>query len=164
MGGVAMSHQVRIVSGPRAGTTILVSEQHPVFIGRDDACEVAIPEDNTLSRTHAEVIYESGEWYLRNKSQHGTLMGGEVFQDKRQIAEGTEFQVGATKIVFEFDPNPTAEETSDGPTRNAADIDAEAEAGLIVKKPTSKKWIVLGIVVALVLIGVGAAVLLKLAK
>ena len=84
-----MSHQLRITSGPRTGAVIALAPGQVVVIGRGAEAQLSVPEDNTLSRAHAEVANEGGQWILRNKSQHGTLLSGQVFNDQRPLTPGS---------------------------------------------------------------------------
>lgn len=98
-----MTHQLRVVSGPGAGQVLPISAGYLYSIGRGADAQLSIPTDTTLSRAHAEVYFDqtNNAWLLKNKSQHGTLLNGEVFNDHRYIQVGTAFQVGDSGIMFQ---------------------------------------------------------------
>lgn len=49
----------------------------PFRIGRDEECQVCI-KDYMVSRVHAEVTYEEGQWWIRDlNSTNGTFIAGE---------------------------------------------------------------------------------------
>lgn len=99
-----MSHQLRITAGPAAGQTLPISAGYLYSIGRGAEAQLSIPSDQTLSRAHAEIYFDqtNNAWLLKNKSQHGTLLNGEVFQDHRYVQPGTSFQVGGSTVMFEL--------------------------------------------------------------
>jgi hypothetical protein len=99
-----MPFQIKVVSGPSAGQTVPVDPSFPTVIGRDPTAQLGVQADHTLSRQHAQVAFDGSAWVLRNLSQHGTLLAGEVFRDQRPIYPGTQFTAGATTFVFEEVP------------------------------------------------------------
>ncbi|RMG07838.1 MAG: FHA domain-containing protein [Planctomycetota bacterium] len=125
-----MNFQLRIVSGPRAGATVLVTPGAVVSIGRGADATLSVPEDNTLSRAHAEVVQQGGQWVIVNKSQHGSFMNGEVFQDQRPLAPGVEFQVGAVRVVFEVAPAGASAPSAGGAPQAGGGAGAAAAAAL----------------------------------
>ena len=96
-----MAFLLRVVEGPGAGQTCALDPSRAAVIGREVGVELSVPADTTLSRRHAEVVCRGGAWALRNLSQHGSLLNGEVFQDERPLAPGATFTVGAVTVVFE---------------------------------------------------------------
>ncbi|MGE0711566.1 MAG: FHA domain-containing protein [Planctomycetota bacterium] len=99
-----MTHQLRIVTGPSTGHVLPISAGYLYTVGRGADAQLSIPNDQTLSRHHAEVYFDStnNAWLLKNKSQHGTLLQGQVFQDHRYIQPGTSFTVGGSEVMFEL--------------------------------------------------------------
>ena len=99
-----MSHQLRITGGPATGQVLPISAGYLYSIGRGAEAQLSIPSDQTLSRAHAEVYFDqtNNAWLLKNKSQHGTLLNGEVFNDHRYIQAGASFQVGGSMIQFDL--------------------------------------------------------------
>ena len=48
-------------------------------IGRQEGCEVCIP-DEYVSRIHAEVILDQGQWWVQDRSSGGIFVHGERIQ------------------------------------------------------------------------------------
>jgi membrane-bound lytic murein transglycosylase D len=80
----------------------------PFHIGRTNDCEICINNDY-VSRMHAEVIFENGQWWIRDlNSSNGIFVGGERVETAtisqvltvRLGIEGPElsFQVEATQV------------------------------------------------------------------
>jgi eukaryotic-like serine/threonine-protein kinase len=90
--------QLRVLSGPKAGSHILVPREG-VSIGRWDTN----PDDRMISRIHAR--FTPTRYGLRIRAQ-GAL-NGIVFDDKRvrdvRIASGQEFVIGITRLRYEND-------------------------------------------------------------
>ena len=93
-------YQLRVLSGSKAGQAFPLTPGQTLSVGRGDAT-ISVPEDQTLSRLHAEVAPAGGGWVLRNKSQHGSLVAGQVVHAEVPLTPGTELQVGGTRLVFE---------------------------------------------------------------
>jgi transcriptional regulator with GAF, ATPase, and Fis domain len=70
-----------------------------VVLGRDAACPVCIPEQ-AVSRQHARIAFEGGEWVLVDLgSRNGTMLGGR-FVDRATLAHNDEIRIG--DAVFKF--------------------------------------------------------------
>ena len=100
-----MAYTLKVISGPAAGQTLPLTPGTAHVIGRGADAHLCIAADQTLSRAHAEVYEQGGQWFIRNTSQHGTLMGGQVFQDQQPLTPGTQFQAGGSGFVFEMAPD-----------------------------------------------------------
>lgn len=93
--------QVRITSGPQAGQVLQLVAGYTYVIGRGTEAHLSIPDDKTLSRVHAEIVGQGQGWALRNKSNYGSLVGGQVVQGEAPLSVGAPFQVGGTTLVLE---------------------------------------------------------------
>ena len=63
------------------------------LIGRSDRCDVALPSDE-ISRTHCVVEKRGNQWWVVDRSRHGTLVNGtpitaHPLEDDDQISFGT---------------------------------------------------------------------------
>ncbi len=96
--------QIRVLSGSKAGQILPLVQGQPFVVGRGAEANFSFPDDPTLSRVHADVVFEGGQWMLRNKSQHGSLVAGQVVHGNVPLRPGTEFQVGGTKMILEGAP------------------------------------------------------------
>ncbi len=83
--------QVKITRGEAPVTAFAFKE--PFRIGRDEECQVRI-KDYMVSRVHAEVKYEEGQWWIHDlNSTNGTFVAGEKITrapltDQTQIVFG----------------------------------------------------------------------------
>jgi sigma-B regulation protein RsbU (phosphoserine phosphatase) len=73
----------------------------PLTIGRADECDATIP-DLKVSRQHAKVVIEGGEYYIVDcESRHGTFVNGaRVDRAKLKNNDEIAFGVAGAKIVF----------------------------------------------------------------
>jgi hypothetical protein len=105
---------IKIESGVRTGEAVPLEPGKKVRVGRTDASEVAIAEDNFLSRTHFEVELDGEVCRLRDlKSNNGTQVNGVrvrpeaecVVKDGDLIAAGgTFFRIcGSAEAVLEYE-------------------------------------------------------------
>lgn len=93
--------QLKVLSGSKAGQTLSLVPGQTFVIGRGAEANLSVPDDPTLSRNHADLVIEGGQVVLRNRSQHGSLVGGQVVQGQSPVAVGQEFQVGGTRLLLE---------------------------------------------------------------
>ena len=84
-----------------SGETKLFTFSQSFRIGRLPDCEVCIPE-NCVSRTHAEVVFEDGEWRLRDlKSANGIYLNGELVQSL-SITDNATVRLGNVGPILTF--------------------------------------------------------------
>ncbi len=81
-----------VLEGPRPGQRILV-DQAELFIGRDDACDVVIPE-RQVSRRHA-CIRQEGEGFVLEDlgSKNGTFVNGHELTGSHVLKDGDEIEI-----------------------------------------------------------------------
>jgi serine phosphatase RsbU (regulator of sigma subunit) len=78
-------------------TTSLVS------LGRSTECTVPI-RDRFLSRRHAEIVQESGQWFVRDcGSVNGTLLNGARIHDRLPLRDGDRITLGDSEVVIHED-------------------------------------------------------------
>jgi pSer/pThr/pTyr-binding forkhead associated (FHA) protein len=71
----------------------------PLTVGRGDAADVKI-DDNGLSRRHFTIVYEGGEYLIRDLfSRNGTWVDGDRQADAI-LHEGDSIQAGGTRFRF----------------------------------------------------------------
>ena len=75
----------------------------PAMIGRDSR---QIPvTDNTVSRKHAELLPENGDWIVKdNGSANGTYVNGQRVEKRAVLKLGDQVRVGRTIMVFGAQP------------------------------------------------------------
>jgi hypothetical protein len=133
--------QIRVLSGSKAGQILPLVQGQPFVVGRGAEANFSFPDDPTLSRVHADIVFEGGQWMLRNKSQHGSLVAGQVVHANVPLRPGTEFQVGGTKMILEGAPAggaaPAAAAGRPGPTPAATPQPVGTPVGAASGAPAS---------------------------
>jgi hypothetical protein len=73
-----------------------------VTIGRQEACDVALPEDPSVSRVHAVLDRIGDEWTLVDdgSSRNGSFVNGQRVHGRQRLRDGDLVRVGDTFIVF----------------------------------------------------------------
>lgn len=88
-----------IIQGPEKGRRFELPDHEPQLIGRSSE---ALPiDDITVSRRHAELTPDAGEWYIRDlESQNGTYVNGVRIHERTRLKAGDQVRTGATLFVF----------------------------------------------------------------
>jgi hypothetical protein len=68
-------------------------------IGRDSSSDIVIREPS-VSRSHAEVRAEGGEYVLHTSGTTGTRVNGEYVNTPRQLKDGDRIEVGTAELTF----------------------------------------------------------------
>src|SRR5687767_12574909 len=97
--------RVRIEGGPRNGEAISLTPGKTLILGRGRECDLRFPEDATMSRVQAEMTFDGTAWTLHNKSQHGTLVGGQRVDTNKVLTPGDQLVLGGTRLLYEADPS-----------------------------------------------------------
>jgi predicted component of type VI protein secretion system len=71
-------------------------------IGRQEACDVALPEDPSVSRVHAVLDRIGEEWTLVDdgSSRNGSFVNGQRVHGRQRLRDGDLVRVGDTLLVF----------------------------------------------------------------
>ena len=99
--------RLRVLGGERSGETFALKAGETHVVGRGYDAQFRFPEDPAMSRVHAELALVGNWWVLRNKSRHGTWVGGAEVENERLLRGGDEITLGKTRLVFEPDPAQT---------------------------------------------------------
>ncbi len=88
-----------VIEGPTKGKRFELPANEPQLLGRSSE---SLPlDDQAVSRRHAELTPDNGEWYLRDlESQNGTLVNGRPIQGRVRLRTGDTITVGQTTLAF----------------------------------------------------------------
>ncbi|HMS61154.1 MAG TPA: FHA domain-containing protein [Solirubrobacteraceae bacterium] len=90
----------------------LTSDSDALTVGRDTACDIAIPWDAGVSRLHAEITVRAGSVALGDDglSRNGTWVNGARVSGRRRLEDGDLVRVGGTLLLFRAPrgPGPSA--------------------------------------------------------
>lgn len=90
--------KLELISGPMDGLEFSLIK-NIVTIGREHDQDVPLPLDIMISRFHAQIIYENGDWWLQDMgSANGTFIEKRIIEGKVQLPVGDVFTVGRTEI------------------------------------------------------------------
>ena len=88
-----------VIQGPDKGKRFELPDHEPQLIGRSS--EAILINDTTLSRRHAELTPDSGQWFIRDlASQNGTYVNGAKLNERTRLRLGDQIRVGQTLLVF----------------------------------------------------------------
>ncbi len=74
-----------------------------VSVGRDSANTIALADDTTVSRRHAEIQLQNGGAVVRDLgSANGTFVNGVRISGEQALRAGDEIQIGNTRFRFEI--------------------------------------------------------------
>jgi pSer/pThr/pTyr-binding forkhead associated (FHA) protein len=68
-------------------------------IGRDAGSDIVVREPS-VSRSHAEVRAEGGEYVLHTSGATGTRLNGETVNTPHQLREGDRIEIGTAELTF----------------------------------------------------------------
>ncbi|MEQ8844271.1 MAG: ATP-binding protein [Phycisphaerales bacterium] len=88
-----------VIEGPDKGKRFELPAEEPQLLGRSSE---ALPlSDQAVSRRHAELTPDRGEWWLRDlESQNGTLVNGSAITERVRLRAGDTITVGQTTMAF----------------------------------------------------------------
>ncbi len=90
---------LNIIRGPDKGKRFELPDNEPQIIGRSS--ESLALSDMTISRRHAELTPDNGQWYINDhKSANGTFVNGEFVNEPILLTDGDQIRVGRTLIAF----------------------------------------------------------------
>lgn len=73
-----------------------------VTIGRDASCGIALPQDNSISRTHAALRQDANGFVIEDRgSSNGVFVNGVRITAERPLRSGDEIQIGNSRFRFE---------------------------------------------------------------
>src|SRR5689334_7853246 len=94
---------------PNVAPLHLTFAEQTITLGRASDCTIPI-RDRFLSRRHAEIIFDSGTFHVRDcGSVNGTLLNGTKIVDSAILKPGDRILLGDSEVVFDSadsDPPP----------------------------------------------------------
>ncbi len=80
----------------------LPDDRSPQVIGRGAASDVAIPWDDRVSRTHAQLVRVGHQWSVEDDglSRNGTFVNEVRVTGRRRLTDGDVVRVGHTMLIF----------------------------------------------------------------
>jgi len=89
-----------VMEGPGAGQRIVI-EQQPLVIGREETCDVVIP-DRQVSRQHARIRLEADHYLLEDLgSKNGTFVNGQEVPGSYALQDGDQIQIAlCCRLVY----------------------------------------------------------------
>lgn len=97
---IAETAMLLMVDGPSSGTRFFI-EKAELVIGRDDRCDVVIP-DRQVSRQHARITLRDEGYILKDLgSKNGTFVNGREVDGPHALQDGDEIQIAyCCKLAF----------------------------------------------------------------
>ncbi len=88
-----------ILQGPDKGKRFELPDHEPQLIGRSSE---ALPlTDMTISRRHAELTPDDGQWYINDlDSANGTFVNGEKVSEPTLLKTGDQLRTGSTLFLY----------------------------------------------------------------
>jgi len=128
---------LHILQGPDRGKKFELPSHEPQLIGRSTE---ALPiSDTTVSRRHAELTPDDGQWTLRDlKSANGTFVNGQRIEGAVKLAPGDQIKCGSTLMTFALAPDD--KKTSMVSMMPGEDFDLTVES----KSPRNPQAMILG--------------------
>ena len=73
-----------------------------LYVGRQPACDIALPWDDEVSRLHADVECVGGVWTVVDdgRSRNGTFVNGERLHGRRALHDGDVIAFGRTRVTY----------------------------------------------------------------
>lgn len=90
--------KLELLSGPLDGLIFELADKETT-IGRDPSCDIQLQLDNLISRKHATIRRENGNYWIEDLgSRNGTFIKEQAIKGKTQLSLETVFRIGATEM------------------------------------------------------------------
>ena len=94
-----------MTTGARSGTHFLLKPGVPTRIGRGLECDIVL-SDPLSSRVHATVVFEDGEYWVRDAgSRNGSFVNGQKI-DEARLSDGNLLRVGSSEFTYHQSAEP----------------------------------------------------------
>lgn len=104
--------RLRPETGSQSPVTLDPSRRY--LLGRDPQAELSFPDDASMSRIQAELLWRGGKWVVENRSQHGTFVNDMKVTTGCVLEPGNVLVLGATRLVFEGEAGVSSAAASPG--------------------------------------------------
>ena len=118
--------RLKVVYADGAVKTVPLDGKCPMVIGRSEGAGLCIA-DKKVSRRHAEIRTEGGEFFLEDlSSRTGTRVNGKLIEGETKLSVGDTVQIGETELILEKTepaapaPAPARSVPAGGDTRNGS--------------------------------------------
>jgi serine phosphatase RsbU (regulator of sigma subunit) len=103
----AEPHVRLTVLQPNVAPAHLTFEAQTISLGRASECTIPI-RDRFLSRRHAEIVWQDGEWVVRDcGSVNGTMLNGRKVMMPTPLRAGDRIELGDSEVVFDGTDMPS---------------------------------------------------------
>ena len=129
-----------VLQGPDKGRRFELPDE-TALVGRDSR---QLPlTDNTVSRRHAELVSDDGNWALRDLgSSNGSYVNGARVTGRYSLKAGDQIRVGRTLMVFGAAPGVSR---TSGGNVNLAGAEAGMDSAIVAALPSSEDSMVLAV-------------------
>jgi membrane-bound lytic murein transglycosylase D len=105
---------LRVTFGPSLGDRQTLTFNGSFLIGRTPDCDVFI-KDEFVSRTHARVLFENGQWWVRDLQSANGIFVDEQRVEQVPVAGGLTFRLGirGPVVSLEVEPPPSPARTDE---------------------------------------------------
>lgn len=97
-----MQARLAVLDGNALPTTVDLTPERPISIGRSRDNTVVIPNEDQASRLHARVYFENGRWLLRDFGLNGTRIDSARVNQVAELADGNEIRIGSVRFRFQL--------------------------------------------------------------
>lgn len=137
------------INNEKRGAILEATPDKVIVLGRDEECEVSMPEATGVSRRHCSITYTNAGFELKDLgSTNGTYADAVKLEDKTILREGVkytignaEFQVIGLNLVTTPESEANNEKAKDAPTpkKEEQKRDKPAELGGHLSREQRKK-------------------------